>query len=209
MDKGSCRLQPRKFRVGTPVLQNGEDVSYDDADLARRTVVYRLLLPLLATERLRDSIDLTGLLMTHHRIKQGSSIDGIPEGSEGGGLTPGQDVGTGSATPVKTTMQALVEQMNGLFEGELTDADLISYAQHVSAKMLENPALEKQAAASSKERFMHGDFRAAMMKAVIDSMKSHKTMSDQVLGRMDVQEGLATILADMVYEGFRRRREEG
>lgn len=183
-------------------------ITYDDPDLARRAVVYRLLLPLLATERLRDSIDLTGLLMTHHRIKQGTSIDGIPAGSEGGGLTPAQDVGTGSATPVKTTMQALVEQMNGLFEGELSDADLISYAQHVSAKMLENPALEKQAAASSKERFLHGDFRQAMMKAVIDSMKSHKTMSNQVLGRLDVQEGLATILADLVYEGFRKKREE-
>ena len=184
-------------------------ITYDDPDLARRAVAYRLLLPLLATERLRDAIDLTGLLMTHHRIKQGSSIDGIPEGSEGGGLTPGQDVGPGSATPVKTTMQALVEQMNGLFEGELSDADLISYAQHISAKMLENPALEKQAAASSKERFLHGDFRQAMLKAVIDSMKSHKTMSDQVLGRLDVQEGLVSILADMVYEGFRKRREEG
>lgn len=184
-------------------------ISYDDADLARRAVVYRLLLPLLATERLRDTIDLTGLLMTHHRIKQGSRLDGIPEGSEGGGLTPGQDVGTGSATPVKTTMQALVEQMNGLFEGELSDADLISYAQHVSAKMLENKTLEKQAAASTKERFPFGDFRPAMMKAVIESMKSHKTMSDQVLGRLDVQEGLASILADLVFEGFRKKREEG
>lgn len=183
-------------------------ITYDDPDLSRRAVVYRLLLPLLATERLRDAIDLTGLLMTHHRIKQGGSIDGIPQSSEGGGLTPAQDVGTGSAAPVKTTMQALVEQMNGLFEGELSDADLVSYAQHVSAKMLENPALEKQAAASTKERFLHGDFRPAMMQAVIDSMRSHKTMSDQVLGRLDVQEGLASILADLVYEGFRRRREE-
>lgn len=182
-------------------------ITYDDADLARRAALYRLLLPLLATERLRDAIDLTGLLMTHHRIRQGSSIDGIPGGSEGGSLTPGQDVGTGSAREVKTTMQALVEQMNGLFEGELSDADLISYAQHVSAKMLENETLEKQAAASPKERFLHGDFRQAMMKAVIESMKSHKTMSDQVLGRLDVQEGLASILADLVYEGFRKKRE--
>lgn len=183
-------------------------ITYDDADLARRAVVFRLLQPLLATERLRDPVDLSGLLMTHHRIKQGSSIDGIPGGSEGGGLTPGKDIGTGSATPVKTTMQALVEQMNGLFEGELSEADLISYAQHVSSKLLENKALARQAAASTKERFLHGDFRPAMMKAVIDSMKSHKTMSDQVLERLDVQEGLATILADLVYEGFRKQREE-
>ncbi|AFD27800.1 type I restriction endonuclease subunit R [Deinococcus gobiensis] len=184
-------------------------ITYDDPDLARRTVVYRLLQPLLATERLRDPIDLSGLLMTHHRIKQAGGIDGIPAGSEGGGLTPGQDIGTGSATPVKTTMQALVTQMNGLFEGELTDADLISYAYSLTEKMLENTTLEKQAAASSKERFIYGDFQPAMMKAVIESMKSHKTMSDQVLGRLDVREGLASILADLVYEGFRKKREEG
>lgn len=47
------------------------------------------------------------------------------------------------------------------------------------------------------------------MKAVIESMKSHKTMSDQVLGRLDVQEGLASILADLDFEGFRKKREEG
>ncbi|MGM9319399.1 type I restriction endonuclease subunit R [Deinococcus aquaticus] len=184
-------------------------ITYDDPDLARRTTVFRLLQPLLATERLRDPVDLSGLLMTHHRIREGSSINGIPDGSEGGGLTPGQDIGTGSATPVKTTLQALVEQMNGLFEGQLSEADLISYAQHVSSKMLENPVLAKQAAASTKERFLHGDFRPAMMKAVIESMRSHKTMSDQVLDRLDVQEGLASILADLVYEGFKKQREEG
>lgn len=31
---GSYKLQPRKFRVGTPVLQNGEDVSLSPALLA-------------------------------------------------------------------------------------------------------------------------------------------------------------------------------
>lgn len=70
-----------------------------------------------------------------------------------------------------------------------------------------NQSSGRPPAASNRERFLHGDCRPAMM-AVIESMKSHKIMSDQVLGRLDVQEGLATILADLVYAGFRQKREE-
>lgn len=101
-----------------------------------------------------------------------------------------------------------VEQMNKLFGGELSAADLISYVQHISNKMMENPVLARQAAASSKERFLHRDFRPAMMKAVIESIRSHQVMSDQVLDRPDVQEGLASIQADLVYEGLKKKRGE-
>lgn len=182
-------------------------ITYDDADLARRAVVFRLLQPLLATERLRDAVDLSGLVMTHHRIRKGGDMDGIPGGSEGEGLSPGQSVGTGSAVPVKTTLQALVEQMNGLFEGDLSDADFIGYLHHIGGNMLENKTLEKQAAASSRENFVFGDFGGAMMDAVIKSKHSHQLMSDQVLRQRAVREGMAHLLADWLYEEFRKRRE--
>jgi len=63
-------------------------ITYGDPDLARREVVFRLLLPLLATERLHDPEDLTGLAMTHHRIQQGTKMDGVPGDAQGEGLEP-------------------------------------------------------------------------------------------------------------------------
>ena len=183
-------------------------ISYDDPDLARREVVFRLLLPLLATERLADPVDLTGLIMTHHRIREGSSMDGIPAGETGGGLSPITGAGMGSATPVKTTLQVLLEQMNGLFEGELSDADLISYAQHISSKMMEHPGLQQQAQNSTKDNFLHGDFKDTMISAVVESMKNHASMSRQVLNKPEVREGLTSILLDLVYEGLRKKGDD-
>lgn len=109
---------------------------------------------------------------------------------------------------MQTTLGALVKQINGLFEVQLTDADLVGYAQTSTGKLLENLVLAREAAASSKELFLHGDFRKEMMTAVIESPRNHKAMSEQVLGRRDVHEGFASILLDLVYEGFRKKREE-
>lgn len=205
-----AELEVFRHDLGTFVRQYeflSQIITYDDADLARRATVFRLLLPLLAPERLHDAVDLTGLVMTHHRIRRGDALDGVPGGAEGEGLSPTQAAGSGSAAPVKTTLQQLVEQMNGLFEGELTDADLIGYAHYVSGKLLESPVLAQQAAANTKEHFLHGDFRPEMIRAVVESLQNHTAMSEQVLGRRDVQEGFATILLDLVYEGFKKRRE--
>lgn len=109
---------------------------------------------------------------------------------------------------VKTTWEQLIEQLNGLFQGELTDADLVSYARTISEKMLEDPVLAQQAATNSKETFLHGDFNKSMMSAVITSRTNHTLMSKQVLERKEVQEGLASILLDLVYEGFKKKREK-
>lgn len=182
-------------------------ISYDDADLARRAAVFRLLLPLLAPERLHDAVDLSGLVMTHHRIRQGAEIDGVTGDAPDGGLSPTQEAGSGSAAPVKTTLQQLVEQMNKLFEGEYTAADYLGKVTSVSEKMLESPVLAQQAAANTKEHFLHGDFRPEMIRAVIDSLQTDTELSEQILSRKDVQEGFATILLDLVYEGFRKQRE--
>ena len=174
---------------------------------SRRAVVFRLLLPLIVPERLSDTLDLSGLILTHHRIRSGAGVDGIPGGSTGTGIGGGTDAGSGAGHVVKTTLDELLGQLNGLFEGQLSDADLVNYARSVSDKMMENPVLEQQAAVNTKERFLQGAFKSEMLRAVIDSQGAQNSMSDQVLRRKEVQEGFASILLDLVYEGFRKKRE--
>ena len=48
-----------------------------------------------------------------------------------------------------------------------------------------------------------------MMKAVIAAFKSHKTMSEQVLKKDSVKEGLNDLLLSMVYEGFKAKAGSG
>ena len=49
------------------------------------------------------------------------------------------------------------------------------------------------------------DFEKAMTKAVVDAFKSDRSMSEQVLKKASVKEGLGELLLWMAYEGFKSK----
>ncbi len=60
--------------------------------------------------------------------------------------TPATAQGSGVARDRKhALLSEIVEQMNGIFEGELSDADVISYAEGVRDKVLEDGEVALQA----------------------------------------------------------------
>jgi len=95
--------------------------------------------------------------------------------------------------------------MNTLFEGELTDADLLNYAHHVRDKMLESEVLAQQAKTNSKEQFALGDFHTIMMDAVIEGLDNYQSMASQVLGSERVKKGFADLLLELVYGTFQKQ----
>jgi type I restriction enzyme, R subunit len=92
--------------------------------------------------------------------------------------------------------------MNQLFEGDLSEADVLAYATHIRDKLLENPVLAQQAASNSKEQFAMGNFQSALMQAVVGGLGSYKAMATQVLQQPHVKEGFGKLLLDLVYEAF-------
>jgi type I restriction enzyme R subunit len=185
-------------------------INYGDTDLEKRGAFYRHLLPWLKTENLNEPIDLSGVELTHHRLqdlgKRRIRLDDKPE--EEGKLKPMTDVGT--AVPrdqQQASLSEIVEQMNSLFEDELTDADLINYAHHVRDKMLESEVLAQQAATNSKEQFALGDFHDVMMDAVIEGLDNYQSMAEQLLNNDQVQKGFAALLLDLVYQAFQKQSD--
>ena len=75
--------------------------------------------------------------------------------------------------------------------------------------MLENPVLEQQARSNTKEQFALGDFRKAMMGAVVAGLDSYQGMAKQVLSDERVREGFAGVLLDIVYEAFQGQPASG
>jgi type I restriction enzyme R subunit len=114
----------------------------------------------------------------------------------------------GTAVPrdrQQASLSEIVEQMNSFFEGELTDADLINYVNHVRDKMLENEVLAQQAATNSKEQFALGDFHDVMMDAVIEGLDNYQSMSNQVLNNEPMQNGFPSLLLDLIYQAFQEQ----
>ncbi len=149
--------------------------------------------PRLETDRLHEAIDLSSVKLTHYKLKQqaGRPLD-LREGNGDYKLDAPDALGSGAARdPIRARLAEIIQKLNTLFEGELSDADILGFAAHISDKMMENPVLRRQAASNTKEQFALGDFRKALMLAVAKGMESHRAMGKQVLSNERVRESFA------------------
>ncbi|MGJ7529051.1 type I restriction endonuclease subunit R [Variovorax sp. GB1P17] len=187
---------------------------YGNTGIEKRFLFYKRLVPLLDFGRERDTVDLSKVVLTHHTLKSrgkqpmGLNADGTYK------LAPMDAVGTGLVQEKEAVyLVEIIEKVNGLFQGELTDDDQLVYINGVlKGKLLENETLVQQAASNSKEQFANSpDLGKALMDAIIDAFEAHQTMSSQALGSERVRDGLKDILLGpaQLYEALRARSGSG
>ncbi|AOZ04706.1 type I restriction endonuclease subunit R [Cupriavidus malaysiensis] len=183
---------------------------YGNTDIEKRFLFYKRLIPLLDFGRERDTVDLSKVVLTHHTLKhRGKQPMGLNhDGSYK--LTPMDAVGSGSVQEKQQAyLDEIIDKVNGLFEGELTDDDQLVYVNGVlKGKLLENETLVQQAASNSKEQFANSpDLKDALMHAIMDALEAHTSMSTQALGSERVRQGLREILLGpaQLYEALRAR----
>ncbi len=188
--------------------------NYANTDIEKRHIFYRRLLPLLEFGRERDSVDLSKVVLTHHNLKSTgtrSLSSGLQEGDTPK-LKPMQDSGSGEVQDKqKALLDEIIERVNGLFEGQLTEDDQLIYVNGViKGKLLENSVLAKQAASNSKEQFANSpDLAKALLDAIMDAYEAHTSMSTQALNSERIRDGLKDILLGPVglYEALREKIE--
>jgi type I restriction enzyme R subunit len=182
-------------------------INYGDTDLEKHCVFLRHLVPWLKPGTEKEPIDLSAVELTHYRL-QDLGKRRIQLGGDDGEakLKPLTEIGKGvPRDPEQVYLSEIITRMNTLFEGELTDADLLNYAHHVRDKMLENEVLAQQAATNSKEQFALGDFNTVLMDAVIEGLDNYQSMASQVLGDEKVKKGFGELLLELVYGTFQKQ----
>ena len=183
---------------------------YGNTDIEKRFLFYKLLLPLLAFGRERDTVDLSKVTLTHHTLKNiGKQALTLGQG-EKPKLPPMEGAGSGSAQDKeKGLLDEIIEKVNGLFEGELSDNDQLVYVNGViKGKLMENETLIQQAAKNSKEQFANSpDLSNALLNAIMDALDAHTSMSMQALDSQRVRDGLKDTLLGpaQLYEALRAR----
>lgn len=183
---------------------------YGNTDIEKRFLFYKRLIPLLDFGRESDTVDLSKVVLTHHTLKNTGRQPLSLKQDRDYKLSPMDAVGSGS---VQEKQQAylveIIQKVNGLFEGELTDDDQLVYVNGVlKGKLLENQTLVQQAASNSKEQFANSpDLKDALLHAIMEALDAHTTMSTQALGSERVREGLRDILLEpaQLYEALRAR----
>lgn len=175
----------------------GQMFNFGQTYLESLAVFARLLLPLLEFRRERDTVDLAGLALSHHRLRDlGVQKLNLGEGTAEP-LRPMTATGTGEAQD-KQRMRLLeiVKAINDLFDGEVSEGDAVTYVdQVIKGKMMENEALRAQAQANGPEQFANSpDLKDALMAAIMDALDAHQAMSSKALGSEAVRTRILTTL---------------
>ncbi|MDF2862279.1 MAG: hsdR [Achromobacter mucicolens] len=183
---------------------------YGNTSIEKRFLFYKRLIPLLEFGRERDTVDLSKVVLTHHTLKDRGKQPMTLNADGSYPLPPMDAVGSGSLQDKQQAYLAeIIEKVNGLFEGELSDGDQLVYVNGaLKGKLLENEMLAQQAASNTKEQFANSpDLGKALLDAIMDAFEAHQTMSTQALGSAKVREGLKDILLGpgQLYETLRNR----
>jgi type I restriction enzyme R subunit len=185
---------------------------YGNTAIEKRFMFFKRLLPLLEFGREREGIDLSKIILTHHNLKnQGKRTIALEEG-ETPKLTPLGEAGSGQVREKeKAYLAEIIDKVNDLFEGDLTDDDRLVYVNNViKGKLLESKTLVQQAANNTKEQFANSpDLSNEILNAIMDAFAAHSTMSKQALDSEKVRNGLRDILLGpaQLYEALRDRSE--
>ncbi len=181
---------------------------YGNTAIEKRAIFLKRLLPLLDFGRERDGVDLSKVVLTHHGLRDRGRRDLPLGGGEADKLQPMSESGSGEVQDkLKVRLAELIEKVNTLFEGDLTDGDKLVYVNNViKGKLLESSVLAQQAANNSKEQFANSpDLANELMNAIMDAYAAHTSMSKQALDSEKVRRGLRDILLGPgeLYEALR------
>lgn len=150
------------------------------------------------------------MVLTHHRLKEQGRRDLPLVAEDSAKLQPMTETGGGEVREKEKVLLAeIIEKVNDLFVGELTDDDKLVYVNDVlKTKMLESEILIQQATSNTKEQFANSpDLANELMNAIIDAFAAHGAMSKQALDSESVRGGLRDILLGpaQLYEALRDR----
>ena len=171
--------------------------AYDNTAIEKRGIFYKRLLPLLEFGREREGIDLSKVKLTHYSLKgQGPAAMFLRDGDPSK-LDPLTEAGSGSVQEKeKAALREIIEKLNEIFTGELTDDDQLVYVRNVIlGKILESPKLAQQASNNSAEQFAGSpDLDTELTNAIMEAFEAHTLMSTQAINSGAVRRGMKDIL---------------
>lgn len=183
---------------------------YGNSGVEKRALFFKRLLPLLEFEREVNTVDLSKVVLTHHNLRnlgeRNLALGGskpLPPSKPGEGLVQEKE---------KALLAEIISKLNDLFTGDLTDEDKLTYVGTViKNKLLEDKALQSQAASNTKEQFSSSpDLMPKQLDAVITSLDAHQSMSSQVVNDVSLQKRMLELLLGNLnlYEDLRARAGE-
>lgn len=187
---------------------------YGSTAVEKRAIFFKRLLPLLDFGREREGVDLSRVKLTHHRLNDQGRRTLALGGGQGEQLAPMTETGAGAVQEKqRALLTEIIERVNDLFVGELTEDDKLVYVNNVlKGKLLESDLLVEQASNNTKEQFANSpDLATELLNAIMDALAAHTTMSKQALDSENIRAGLKDTLLGpgQLYEALREKARLG
>ena len=170
---------------------------YGNTAIEKRAIFYKRLVPLLDFTRDREGIDLSKVKLTHYSLKGRGAAPMVLGDGDAPKLDPLTEAGSGSVQEKeKAWLREIIQKLNELFTGQLTDDDQLVYVRNVIlSKVLESAMLAQQANSNSAEQFAGSpDLDSELLSAIMDALDAHTAMSTQALNSVTVRHGIKDIL---------------
>lgn len=185
-------------------------IDYGNTDVEKRAIFYRRLLPLLVFGREREGVDLTGIKLTHHTLKNEGKRDLTYGAGEAPKLPGMSETGSGGIhEKEKALLDEIIARVNDLFGADTTDSDQLVYVNQVlKGKLLESDELIQQASNNTKAQFASSPtLGKELLDAIMDALVAHNSLSKQALESPRIQDGLKDALLGpgQLYEALRAR----
>jgi len=186
-------------------------LNYEDSDIAKRYAFFKHLLhplaEILRNPSMKDKIDLSGVKLTYHSVKSGGNRTLQLDPTKTTELTGLEGVGTGqSRVGEKGALSEIIAKLNDLFEGELTDADMVNYFNGVCDKAMESTELKEQAENNSKSQFAQGSVKDMIFDSVIEHREANNHMAGQLLADEAKLKHFIEIAIEHIWNGFEKRK---
>lgn len=186
-------------------------VPYNDAELEKLYVFGKNLMPRINEGGHSSILELDAdIRLTHYRLQKiGEQQLDLASGGVVA-LKPASEAGTGAViTDEQKKLAEIVERMNDLFSGNLSEADLVGYVTTIQGKLMESETLKEQATNNSVEQFAMGDFKDIMTDIVIEGQDAHNKIAEQLLKDERIFAAMQSMLAQIVWQQFRMSGTNG
>ncbi len=180
---------------------------YGNTAIEKRAIFYRRLLPLLDFGSEREGVDLSKVILTHHKLKDEGTRD-LPLGA-GEKLKPLTDTGGGQIREKdKVWLGVIIAKVNEIFGSDTTDGDKLAWLNTKKEKLLEKDVLVQQALSNTEEQFAGSpDLQKFFMDALIESYSAQNALDRAALNSPAIQADVLHLLLGpaRLWESLRER----
>jgi type I restriction enzyme R subunit len=180
---------------------------YGNTAIEKRAIFYRRLLPLLDFGSEREGVDLSKVILTHHKLKDEGKRN-LPLGG-GEKLKPLTDTGSGEVREKdKVWLAVIIAKVNEIFGAETTEGDKLAWLNTKKEKLLEKDVLVQQALSNTEEQFAGSpDLQKFFMDALIESYSAQNALDRAALNSPAIQADVLRLLLGpaRLWESLRER----